>query len=297
MPRQLPPLTALRAFEAAGRNMNFTRAAAELAVTQAAVSHQIKALEDHLGVKLFNRLPRKLALTDAGEQLLVTVSRSFDDMSAAILKVSKSPRRSGSETLTVRSPPSFTAKWLAPKLKSFRRRQPGIDLRIRHSNESPNFSRDRIDLAFTYGDGKWPDVVAAPVLTLDFFPVCSPAYLKAERPLDDPSSLGYYNLLHDATTKNWSAWFALAGVDDVDANRGTILDDTNVLIQAAIDGQGVALGSLVFVAEHLESGRLVRPFELVLESDLAYHIVCPEEYLSRQSVNAFRNWVLAEASA
>ena len=98
-------------------------------------------------------------------------------------------------------------------------------------------------------------------------------------------------------TKNWSAWFALAGVDDVNANRGTILDDTNVLIQAAIDGQGVALGSLVFVAEHLESGRLVRPFELVLESDLAYHIVCPEEYLSRQSVNAFRNWVLDEAGA
>jgi LysR family glycine cleavage system transcriptional activator len=121
--------------------------------------------------------------------------------------------------------------------------------------------------------------------------------LKADRPLDDPSSLAYYNLLHDATTKNWSAWFALAGVDDVNANRGTILDDTNVLIQAAIDGQGVALGSLVFVAEHLESGRLVRPFELVLESDLAYHIVCPEEYLSRQSVNAFRNWVLDEAGA
>ena len=295
MPRHLPPLTALRAFESAGRHLSFTRAAEELAVTQAAISHQIKALETRLGVKLFNRLPRKLTLTEPGAELLLAISRSFDDMSDAVEKLT-GRRNAGGAVLTLRSPPSFAAKWLAPKLKSFRRLHPDIKLQIRHSNEFVDFAAEEIDLAISYGDGSWPDVVSAPVLSLDFFPVCSPDYVKEDRPLDDPKNLRFYNLLHDATTKNWRAWLDLAGAEDMDAERGTILDDTNVLIQAAVDGQGIALGSLVFVEERLKSGKLIRPFELTLESDLAYHVVCPEEHLSSKPVADFRSWILAEAA-
>ncbi len=160
-----------------------------------------------------------------------------------------------------------------------------------------DFSRDDVDLAVTYGDGNWTGVVAARVLSLDFFPVCSPSYLKDEQPLDDPANLRHYNLLHDATPENWTAWLALAGVEDVEPGRGTILDDTNVLIQAAIDGQGVALGSTVFVTDHLQAGRLVRPFELVLKPSLAYHLVCPEQNLERAVVASFRNWMLSQANA
>ena len=295
MPRPLPPLTALRAFEAAGRLMSFTRAAEELAVTQAAISHQVKSLETYLGVKLFNRLPRQLSLTPDGASLLDAISQSFDKMSEAVAAVRARPEARKTQ-LTLRSPPSFAAKWLAPKLKSFRRLNPGIDLRIRHSNELASFQNDEIDVAVTYGDGNWPGVVATPVLSLDFFPICSPSYLKNEAPLDDPDNLRHYNLLHDATLDNWAAWLTLAGATMVDATRGTILDDTNVLIQAAIDRQGVALGSSVFVVDHLQSGALLKPFETVLEPALAYHVVCPQAHLAKGPVAAFRDWILAEAA-
>ncbi|MBT8080674.1 MAG: transcriptional regulator GcvA [Gammaproteobacteria bacterium] len=295
MPRQLPPLTALRTFEAAGRLMSFTRAAEELSVTQAAISHQVKSLETYLDVKLFNRRPRRLSLTAEGASLLEVITHSLDAMNEAVaaLRDSDGERKT---LLTLRSPPSFAAKWLAPKLKSFRRMHPAIELRIRHSNEFVHFERDEVDVAVTYGDGNWPGVTAVPVLSLDFFPVCSPHYLKGEAPLDNPNNLRHYNLLHDATLDNWSAWLTLAGAMHVDATRGTILDDTNVLIQAAIDGQGVALGSTVFVASHLHSGALVKPFEIVLQPELAYHVVCPPAHLTRKPVAAFRDWILAESS-
>ena len=236
-----------------------------------------------------------LSLTDAGAELLHALSESLDDMATAVEKVSRRSRASP-KTLTLRSPPSFAARWLAPKLKSFRKKHPGIDLRIRHSNEPVDFSSDNIDLAVTYGDGSWPNVVAVPVLRLDFFPVCSPDYIKSDRPLDEPDNLRHYNLLHDATMENWEAWLSLAGLDDIDWNRGTILDDTNVLIQAAIDGQGVALGSSVFVSEHLQAARLLKPFDIVLEPELAYHLVCPEVHLQREAVTAFRDWALLQAN-
>ena len=145
-----------------------------------------------------------------------------------------------------------------------------------------------IDVAVTYGNGDWPDVVADPVLSLDFFPVCCPAYMDGESALTDPADLRNYTLLHDADYKNWSDWLSLAGLDDIDPERGTIMDDTNVLTQAAIDGLGVALGSTSFVKDHLESGRLVKPFELTLEHEFAYFVVCPQEHLNEPTVRAFK---------
>ena len=292
MSRRLPPLTSLRAFEAAGRHLSFTRAAAELTVTQAAISHQIKALEEHLGLPLFVRLPRKLELTRTGKVLLPVVRESFDRIAEAVTDLGID---SAGAALTVRLAPSFAAKWLSPRLEDFRRQHPDIDLSLTHSNAAVDFAREEIDLAVTYGKGDWPGVVAEPVLALDFFPVCCPAYMDGDQPLTSPHDLCHYTLLHDADYENWSDWLSLAGLCDIDPKRGTFMDDTNVLTQAAIDGLGVALGSSSFVKDHLDAGRLVKPFDLVLKSDFAYHVVCPKEHLERPEVHAFREWLLTQS--
>ncbi len=291
MPRRLPPLNSLRSFEAAGRHLSFTRAAQELAVTQAAVSQQVKALEQQLGVHLFRRLPRQLLLTMAGETLLPLISESLDLISSAVAAIRENPDK---ERLSIRLAPSFAAKWLSPRLGTFQDQNPDIGLVLNHSNEAVDFRHSDIDLAITYGTGVWSDVVAERVLSIDFFPVCAPDYIRSDRPLDDAGELSHYTLLHDATYENWVKWLKLAGADDVNPRRGTILDDTNVLIQAAIDGQGIALGSTIFVTEHLENKRLVRPFGQVLDSEYAYYIVCPEAHLQRPAVKAFRDWVISE---
>jgi LysR family glycine cleavage system transcriptional activator len=291
MPRRLPPLNSLRSFEAAGRHLSFTKAAQELAVTQAAVSQQVKALEQQLGVNLFKRLPRQLILTMAGETLLPVVSKSLDQISSTVTAIRDNP---GKEKLSVRLAPSFAAKWLSPRLRAFQDENPDIGLVLNHSNKAVDFRHSDIEIAITYGTGDWSDVVAERVLSIDFFPVCSPDYIRSDRPLDDAGELRHYTLLHDATYENWEKWLQLAGADDVDPRHGTILDDTNVLIQAAIDGQGIALGSTIFVADHMQSRRLVRPFDLALENEYAYYIVCPEVHLQRPAVKAFRDWVISE---
>ena len=293
MPRRLPPLTSLRAFEAAGRHLSFTLAAAELTVTQAAISHQVKALEENLGTALFLRLPRQLELTAAGKGLLPVVRSAFNDISESVAtlrdQISTAP-------VTVRLAPSFAAKWLSPRLEGFRRRFPLIDLSLTHSNDAVDFAHQPIDLAVTYGNGDWPGVVADKVLSIDFFPVCAPAFLEGKYPLTTIDNLRHHTLLHDADKTNWADWLTLASVDDIDPSRGTVLDDTNVLIQAAMDGLGIALGSTHFVADRLASGRLVRPFDTVLHREGAYYIVCPAEHLERKEVRAFRDWLLEQSN-
>ena len=292
MPRQLPPLTSLKAFEAAGRHLNVTRAAEELGVTQAAISQQIKGLEEHLNTQLFRRVPRGLRLTNAGSRLLTSVSHALNDIRQAVADINTD----ANGPLAVRLPPTFAAKWLSPRLKAFRQLHPEVDLRINHSNTPVDFSREDIDLAVTYGDGSWPGVDARPLLSVDFFPACSPDYLRNSAPLTDPLNLVHYNLLHDASYDNWESWLALAGLAGIDARRGTVLDDTNVLIQAAIDGQGIAMCSSAFVSKHLQNGRLTKIFDLVLENEHAYYIVCPESHLRRARVLAFQNWLIDQAS-
>jgi len=292
MPRRLPSLTSLRAFEAAGRHLSFTKAAAELTVTQAAISHQVKALEEQLGVALFVRLPRKLELTAHGKSLLPVVHEAFDKIAEGVAKLQGTQ---GHDALTVRLAPSFAAKWLSPRLEAFRSLYPNIELSLMHANDPADFTKQSIDLAVTYGKGDWPGVVAAPVLTLDFFPVCSPNYLRTAHPLQTPADLEHCTLLHDATYENWSAWLDLAGVSAVNAKRGPVLDDTNVLIRAAVDGLGVALGSSIFVADHLRTGRLVQPFQPVLDDERAYYVVCPPAHCERPAVAAFRDWLIEQS--
>jgi LysR family glycine cleavage system transcriptional activator len=287
--RRLPPLNSLKSFEAAGRLLSFTDAAKELNVTQAAVSHQIKVIEDFLGIALFDRYPRRLALTEQGKTLLPEVIEAFDRVSLAVAAIS---REQFSNVLSVRLAPSFAAKWLSPRLKYFWLQYPEIDLRLYHTHSAVDFEREEIDIAVTYGKGDWPGVVVEKLLSLDFFPVCSPSFMSNDKPLTDLGNLRYYALLHDADYECWGDWLRLVGIDDIDANRGTVIDDTNVLIQAAIDGQGIALGSTTFVEDLLESGRLVKPFDVTLVNEFAYYVVYPEAHLKNPAVRAFKEWLL-----
>ena len=290
MARRLPPLNSLKCFEAAGRLLSFTGAAKELNVTQAAISHQVKVIEEYLGFSLFDRYPRRLALTEQGKILLPEVIEAFDRVSQAIGGLTKEQH---SNLLSVRLAPSFAAKWLSPRLKYFWLQYPEIDLCLYHANAAVDFRREEIDIAVTYGKGDWSGVVADKLLGLDFFPVCSPAFMHNDKPLTDIDNLRYYTLLHDASYDCWQEWLELARLDDINAEKGTIIDDTNVLIQAAIEGQGIALGSSTFVEDHLESGRLVKPFDVILENDFCYYVVCPESHLKNPAVRAFKEWLLS----
>ncbi len=292
MARRLPPLNSLKCFEAAGRLLSFTEAARELNVTQAAISHQIKVIEDFLGAPLFQRHPRRLALTEQGKALLPDVTEAFDRVSAAVAGLGQEQY---SSMISVRLGPSFAARWLSPRLKYFWLQYPEIDLCLFHTNAPTDFEREEIDIAVIYGKGDWPGLIADRLLTLDFFPVCSPAFMHNDKPLTDIDNLRYYTLLHDAGYECWQDWLRLAGVGGIRATKGTIIDDTNVLIQAAIDGQGIALGSTAFVQDHLDSGKLVKPFDISLVNDFSYYVICPESHLRNPSVRAFKDWLLSLA--
>lgn len=289
MARKLPPLNSLKNFEAVGRLLSFTRAAKELNVTQAAVSHQVKVIEEYLGVALFERYPRQLALTGQGKALLPEVIEAFDKMSSAIGTVQKEP---SNNMVSVRLAPSFAAKWLSPRLKYFWLQYPEIDLCLYHAHPSVDFDREDIDIAVTYGKGNWPGVIADLLLSLDFFPVCTPAFMSNDKPLSDINNFKYYTLLHDANYACWADWIKLAGISEVNASKGTIIDDTNVLIQAAVDGQGIAMGSTTFVQDLLDAGKLIKPFDITLVNEFAYYIVYPQAHLKNPSVKAFKNWLV-----
>jgi len=289
--KRLPPLRALRAFEAAGRHLSFTRAAGELHVTQAAISHQVKELEDYLGVRLFRRHTRKLALTREGKLLLPPVREAFHGISEAI----EALRLEGEGgTLTVMLRPYFSARWLSHRLGRFFERHPDVDLRLHHSIEPVDFSRGDVDMAIRFGKGDWKGMVTEPLMPLELTPVCSPRLLGDAHPLREPSDLRHYNLLHEQNSDMWARWLALAGAAGVDPAHGPVIDDTNVRIQAAIDGQGVTFGAVSLNADDLATGRLVRPFDLAL-TDYGYFVVYPRGALSRPKVKAFRDWLLEEA--
>ncbi len=291
MARKLPPLHSLRAFEAAARHLSFTRAADELFVTQAAISHQVRGLEDYLCHSLFKRLPRNLTLTAQGAALMPVLADAFDDMANAI--VSLKQEKVGS-LLNVRLASYFAAKWLSPRLEEFRRLHSEIDLCLFHAHNAVDFEREDIDLAVTYGRGDWQGVESTALLTLDFFPVASPAWLANNGPLVKPEELLNATLLHDTSPYYWNGWLRQAGVKGINNQRGITIDDTNVLIQAAIDGQGVTLGSSLFVEDHLASGLLVTVFEETLTTDYSYYVVCPKAHLQRADVRAFKEWLLSQ---
>ncbi|HET8727749.1 MAG TPA: transcriptional regulator GcvA [Alphaproteobacteria bacterium] len=294
---RLPSLKALRTFEAAGRHLSFTRAAAELHVTQAAVSHQIKALEEELGLQLFRRGHRGLLLTDVGQTYLPEVRAAFEKLAQATDRLRT---HDATGALTVSVLPSFAARWLVPRLRRFRRRHPDIDVRLSANDHVVDFERDDVEVAIRYGTGKYQGLAADRFLTEEFFPVCSPALLEetpdGPPPLRRPEDLRWHTLLHDDMRTDWAMWLLAAGVEGIDPRRGPAFTDSAMLLQAAVDGQGVALGRSALAADDLIAGRLVRPFEISLPAEYAYHIVYPERSAQRPKIVAFRDWLLDEAA-
>ena len=274
MRRRLPPLNTLRVFESGARRLSFTRAAEELHVTQAAVSHQIKALEDWLGTPLFMRLNRGLKLTAAAEQYLRDISSALDLIATA---TSELMRQDGKRILSVATLDSFAATWLLPRLKSFRQQYPDIDVRILSvDREVDVFERGDVDLEVRYGDGNWPELSATKLLDEEIFPVCSPSVAAGPPPLAVPADLKRQTLLHDVMVTDWSAWLEAAEVKGVDAERGPGFNHSYLVIQAAVNGDGVALGRSVLVADALARGQLVRPFAVSIPSAYSYYLVCSE---------------------
>ncbi len=293
MARRLPPLNALRAFEAAARHLSFTRAAGELNVTQAAVSHQIKGLEERLGVLLFRRLNRTLRLTDEGQVLLPAVGEALDLIAEAVERLED---RESAGVLTVSTLDSFAATWLVPRLGRFRTRHPEIDVRITTADHPVDFAREDIHMAIRYGRGEWAGLDIVRLMNEELFPVCSPSLLGEGTPLRRPSDLCHFTLLHDDLRVTWRMWLMAAGADQVDPDRGPTFNHSHLVMQAAIAGAGVALGRSVLVADELASGRLVKPFEFSLPAEYAYYVVCPEATAGRPKIQAFREWLLEAAA-
>jgi len=291
---RLPPLNALRAFEAAARYLSFTRAAEELHVTQAAVSHQIKSLEEFLGKKLFHRRNRELALTEKGLDYLPAVKQAFEILHEATRRVLSTDE---SNELTVSALPSFTSRWLIPRLGRFIDEHPDINILISPSRDLSTFGDDGVDVGIRYGKGKYPGLYSERLMTDDIFPVCSPTLMKGRKALRKPQDLRHHVLLHDDRHGDWQTWLLAAGVKGVDGTHGPIITDSGMLIEAAVEGHGVALARGVLAANELSEGRLVRPFELRLPADYAYYIVCPQGTAERPSIKIFRQWLLREATA
>jgi len=296
--RRLPPLNALRAFEAAARHLSFLKAAEELHVTAGAISQQIRTLEDHLGLKLFRRLPRGVLLTDAGQRYGRRMGELLDQIAAATRDLA---RKSDGSVLTVTTMPSFAARWLIPRLGAFGRLHPKIAVRTLADDKLATFKDDDIDLAIRFGSGKYPGLATDFLFSEEVFPVCSPRLLEGSVPLAELSDLAHHTLLHDEPHPGlheleWSAWLATQGVHDIDAHQGPRFTYTHMSLTAAAMGQGVALGTSVLCADDLESGRLVRPFPNRVVADFGYYLVYPPMALERPLVEAFRRWLL-EASA
>lgn len=288
--KRRPPLNAIRVFEVSARLGNFSRAAEELAITQGAVSRQIKALEVHLGLELFRRIGRSVALTQEGRDYHSTVRKALE---AIDRKSEQLSRRRAREKLTLSTVPSFAAKWIAPRLASWRAVSSNIELRIISSYEHSNFRRDGIDVAVRYGRGPWPGLHSEKLAIEELFPVCSAKYARVQR-LHEARDLLLATLLERELTEGWSEWFSAVGISAPRLESSIRMRDATAVIEAAIEGQGVALGNYSLVALDLAAGRLIRPVKGALVSSFAYHFVCLPSSLDREPVARFRKWLADE---
>lgn len=293
MASRLPPLNALRAFEASARQLSFTRAAEELFVTQAAISHQIKSLEEHLGIKLFMRKNRALLLTEEGQAYFLDIKDIFTALHEATEKLLA---RGAKGAITVSLQPSFAIQWLVPRLNAFNLLHPDIDVRIKAVDQPDNSLTEDVDVAIYHGRGNWPDIHADKLHTEYLIPVCSPLLQNDKKPLITVNDLAQHTLLHDTSRREWKRWFKQVGVKGVNVNHGPIFSHSTMVLQAAVHGQGVALANSVLAKPEIESGRLICPFNDVLVSKNSFYIVCREQQMDIGKIEAFRTWVLDTVS-
>jgi LysR family glycine cleavage system transcriptional activator len=296
---RLPPLKSLQAFECAGRRLSFTLAAQELNVTPGAISQQIRQLEEFLGVPLFKRLNRAIVLTDAGLLFLPLISQGFEHFHEAVTRLRQ---RGDDGPLTITSAPSFVSKWLIPRLSSFKRLHPDIDVRIDTSDRLVDFSREDIDVGIRFGDGEYPELDTVFLFAFDLIPVCSPDLLRGKHQLREVSDLKHFTLLHsnhdelDPGWPDWAMWLKVVEADDVDSSHGIYFNQSDQLFQAALDGQGVALLANVMAEPEVAAGRLVQPFSARLPVKLNYHVVTSPYKAGIAKVAAFRQWILDESA-
>ena len=293
MPRRLPSLNALKAFEASARHESFTKAAGELFVTQGAVSHQVKALEAELGIRLFQRERQRLVITEAGRSYLEVVRDAFDRIAAGTEVLLQ--RQTGG-VLTVSTSPDFAAKWLVHRLGRFAEAHPEIDLRVSATLHHVDFAREDVDLAVRHGDGNWPGLDVTRLCTEQLFPVCSPKLVSGRGRITTPSDVLKFPLLHLDQRKDWAKWLEAAGVADAEVSRGPVMNRASMVIDAAVDGQGIALARTTLAAWDLLNRRLVRPFAASLRLSKAYWIICPKATAALPKIAIFREWLLAEAA-
>ncbi|NGO51848.1 transcriptional regulator GcvA [Allomesorhizobium camelthorni] len=291
MPRRLPPLTALPAFDAAARHLSFTKAAAELHVTHGAVSRAIRNIEDRLGIRLFERGTRSVRLTPAGAAYAAEIGAALDRIGAATI-VATAPHSAG--VLNVSTSDGFAGRWLVPRLHRFHRANRDIDVRLSTSGLHADFIRDGIDIAIRYGAGGYEGVVSEFLAEEEVSPVCSPELLQGEHPLRQPSDLRHHRLIHDNFRIDWATWLQRAGLDDINPDSGVRFDSATYAVEAAVHGEGVLLGRSALVSADLAAGRLVRPFDLALRSTSKYYIVYPDGALRQRKVKAFRDWLFSE---
>lgn len=298
MSGHLPPLSALRAFEAAARLMSFSKAADELHVTPAAISHQIHALEQDLGVKLFHRMNRSIELTASARILLPGLSEAFAGIQSSVRRLRA---HNDTGTLTVTASPSFAAKWLVLRLHRFQEQCLEIDVRISATDDVVDLTKGDFDIAIRYGAGHYPGLEVELLLKNEVFPACSPQLLAKGPPLRTPDDLPLNNLIHDQAIERdplvptWPMWLKAAGVKNVPAATGLSFNNMHLALDAAIAGHGVVLAQSTIAAGDLAAGRLVRLFSLALPDQFAYYIVTAPGALERPKVRAFRDWLRCEA--
>jgi LysR family glycine cleavage system transcriptional activator len=297
--RRLPPLNALRAFEAAARHLNFSRAADELSVTPGAVSQQIQNLEDYVGAALFKRTPKGLLLTDAAQTALPALREAFDRLAeaASLLTAAVDGRR-----LTLTAPPSFATKWLVPRLGAFEQAHPLVDVWLSAAIELVDLAAGEVDVAVRYGAGRYPGLEVKRLFSEAVIPVASPEHL-ASQPLTSPADLANHILLHDGSPDfddscpDWSMWLAARGLKNIDGMRGPRFNQSSLVIEAAVNGRGVALAKRTLAQADLEAGRLVAPLQIATAVDFAYYLVHPKAKGRLPQVKAFVSWIEAEAMA
>jgi LysR family transcriptional regulator, glycine cleavage system transcriptional activator len=291
MTARLPSLNGLRAFEAAARHLSFTQAASELNVTQTAISHQIRRLEEELGIRLFIRKNRALALTPEARDYLPGIRAAFNDLRLATDRLL---RKDSDNVLTISTLASLAAKWLLPRLSSFQEAHPDIDVRITTSTGLVDFRSGDVDAAIRYGRGHWPGARAEWLMADEMFPVCSPELLAGKRPLQNPDDLRDHVLLHNTNNgDDWRLWLTAAGLPpDLSKPPGITFDLILMTVQAAIDGMGVAMGRTTYVKDDIAKGRLVVPFQIALPADAGFYLVSPEAAPDSPKLRAFRQWLL-----
>ncbi len=296
MSRRLPPLKALRVFEAAARCGGFSKAAEELKVTPAAVSHQVKSLEDYLDVALFVRHARGLELTEAGRVLLPQLTRGLDHLARAVGALNAGGIAG---RLRVSAAPSFATLWLVPRLQGFLAAFPEISVRVTPASIPPDVESGEADIRLTYGVGNYPGLASRLLMREEVFPVCSPPLLN-QFPLRRFSDLRHHRLLHDTNigvdepSMSWRRWLRDAGVSGVDADAGVEFGDSILMTEAAVHGQGVALGRTALVGNYLASGRLVRPLAASRPADYAYWMVTSHAGSENPRIQAFIGWLERE---